>query len=229
MRVDATNVKMSLVPGLVGLLAEIRDANAKIATRCRDNMDGDFARFADGVATLLAHKKQAELDDPVKRDAFYYRLMNTKGFFNISQTVFEAVFKGIVMRRKAVDVLGQTLLDLTLEVSFGKLQKKGMKESKGEYEEAMKQNVKDLHQEYVTQAMKGFEKKVSEVLQAAVDMVAKAQTELAGKLQSLAKATQKADGHLEYILEKNPGRSGNPGEICEKLGRRLRPYDEASG
>jgi len=202
MRVDATNVKMSLNPGLVGVLADIHKASTRLGNRCQDDMDTNFTQFADGVAIYAAHTKRVDLEDPQQRENFNFRMLNTGGFFGISQTVFDAVFKGITMRKKAVDMLGATLFDLTLEIGFGKLQDMKKAKNAAGNAELMEQSMKEMQQEYVSKAMKGFEIKVSKLLQEAAQTVAKAQEALTAVIEAAGKAAQKADEHVSWILKR---------------------------
>lgn len=130
------------------------------------------------------------------------RMLNTGGFFGISQAVFDAVFKGITLRKKAVDMLGSTLFDLTLEVGFGKLG--DMKKAKNAVGNAdvMEQSMKEMQQAYVTKAMKSFETKVSELLEATAKQVTKAQEALQDIMEGIGKAGSKADEHINWIMKR---------------------------
>ncbi|MCX7779896.1 MAG: hypothetical protein N2491_03135 [Negativicutes bacterium] len=202
MKVEAANVKMSLNPGIVDMLDKIGKAGRSLADRCQDNLDEKINMFNDGVATYAAHTKRAILEEERNRHNFNIRMLNTEGFFNISQTVFDAVIKGVAMRKKAVEMLGATLFDLVLELGFGKLDDMKKAKNGAGNAELLEKSVKEMQQQYITKAIKGFEAKISELLQSAAQNVTKAQEALNTVVAAATKANQKAEQHLNWILKR---------------------------
>mgnify|MGYP003585433547 CR=1 FL=1 len=194
MKVEAVNVKMNLDENMRTLLAEVKQDAAEVGKRCQDSLDNEFFTFSKSVAVYAASTQRKELEDARKRENFTIRLLNTRDFFRISPGLFDYVFKGIVMRRKAVEVLGAALFDLTMDKLFGwwdDVNKASLEKDRKASIEAMK---KKMETEFFESQMKQFKDKTVTQLK----NLSRAVTETANVERDAASALRTAKRNFEY-------------------------------
>lgn len=225
MKLEAVNVKMSLDVDTLNMLADVYKASGRLGERCRENLDQEFLQFSKSVATYAASTPRTELEDAQKRENFTVRMLNIGSFFRLSPLFFDAVFKGIVLRRKAVEMLAAAMFDLTLEKAFGLLGKwKEGKNAKGN-DQLVKELQEKAEKEYFAEAMEDFTGKVAAAVKNAAQAVTKAKAELAEVTQKLKTARRNAR-HFELKIIEHP--PGTPDGVQLQWYAKWSAYDDAA-
>ncbi|RNC29291.1 MAG: hypothetical protein AWM53_00644 [Candidatus Dichloromethanomonas elyunquensis] len=219
MKLVTRDVRLCLNMDTLNKLVDVYDASAKVAERCQDSgntIQNAFLGFSKGVTKYAGEKKRPDLDNTQNSTNFDHRMKNTVAYFKFNGLAFDAVFKGIVLRRKSVEFLAQALFDLTLEGMFYHLGNLKQAKNAQADEQAIKNMQEQAEKKYFNEIVQDFRQKVEKEIANAEKWFQEARKDLETVTEGATKARKNAKCYLNKI--ENFYETGSPkGTTEEKL------------